>query len=51
MFRTQKCEFLFGIDIGDSCSDDAETCDLVVPYNVANNRIAADREAGCCNSG
>ena len=34
MFRTQKCEFLFGIDIGDSCSDDAETCDLVVPYNV-----------------
>ena len=21
------------------------------PYNVANNRIAADREAGCCNSG
>jgi len=23
----------------------------VVPPNVANNRIAADREAGCCNSG
>ena len=23
----------------------------VVLPNVANNRIAADREAGCCNSG
>ena len=24
---------------------------LLAPYNVTNNRIAADREAGCCNSG
>ena len=33
-----------------SVSVDSKVMNSVTP-NVANNRIAADREAGCCNSG